>query len=204
MVSGRNLTIRVLSSMGIGDGIVFERLNYEENKTKKRRRMVFVSSNQGLKFNGGDGGGDDDDKGSKVLVNLVLAIGLYCLSTTEQFGWILDAIVKFWLFVVIVPLVGLGAFIWWAVKDSVVDSCPNCGNDFQVFKSTLDEDYQQCPYCAQPFSVIGNKFVKDPVNSSNQSTASGQAFNNFWTRSKKGKKSSVAVVDVEAEIKDVD
>lgn len=193
-----------LPRLSIKDGILSESLNFEDNKkrNRRRRRTVLVCSNQGLNFSGG--GGNDDDKGSKVLVNLALAIGLYCLSTTEQFGWILDALIKFWLFVVILPLAGLGAFVWWAANDSVVDSCPNCGNEFRVFKSMLDEDSQQCPYCSQPLTVIDDMFVKDPVNFSNQSTASDQSFGNFSARSKKGKKSSVAVVDVEAEIEDAD
>lgn len=36
------------------------------------------------------------------------------------------------------------------------------------------------------FAVVGNKFVRDPVTFSNQSTTFGQAFGDFSTRSKKG------------------
>ncbi|KAH0993968.1 hypothetical protein GBA52_005451 [Prunus armeniaca] len=82
-------------------------------------------------------------------------------------------------------------------------SCPNCGNDFQIFKSALNDDLQQCPFCTQPFSVVDNKFVMDSVKYSNQSTTFGQAFNDY-TRSTRGKESSKAVVDIEAEVKDAD
>ncbi|MFS7955480.1 hypothetical protein Hanom_Chr07g00643181 [Helianthus anomalus] len=54
-----------------------------------------------------------------VLGNVLLAIGLTYHSMTGQLGWILDAIVSFGLFAVIVPVVGFGALIWWASRDMV-------------------------------------------------------------------------------------
>ncbi|KAL0443494.1 UNVERIFIED_CONTAM: hypothetical protein Slati_2072100 [Sesamum latifolium] len=82
--------------------------------------------------------------------------------------------------------------------------CPNCGNEFQVFKSTLNDELQLCPFCSQPFSVVGDEFVREPVKFSNESTTFGQAFSDFSPLKKKGKGSSAPVVDVEAEIRDAD
>ncbi|XP_024034403.1 uncharacterized protein LOC18054188 isoform X2 [Citrus clementina] len=115
--------------------------------------------------------------------------------------WILDSFI---LLAVIVPIVGFGAFLWWASRDIVQDSCPNCGNDFQIFKSTLNDELQLCPYCSQPFSVVDDKFVRESVRFSNESTTFGQAFSDFFPGSRKGRESSTSVVDVEAEIKDAD
>lgn len=107
------------------------------------------------------------------------------------------------LLAVILPIVGLGAFLWWAGREIVQSSCPNCGNEFQIFRSAINDDLQLCPFCTQPFSVVGNEFVRDPVTFSNQSTTFGEAFKNFYPRSKKEKDFS-SVVDVEAEVKDVE
>ncbi|KAK6131567.1 hypothetical protein DH2020_034678 [Rehmannia glutinosa] len=170
------------------------------------RRVVLVQSNNGLNgFNGGGGGGGRvNSETARVLGNLALAILLTYLSMTGQLGWLLDAIVSLWLLAVLVPIVGIGAFLWWAGRDIVQSSCPNCGNEFQVFKSTLNDEVQLCPFCTQPFSVEGNEFVRDPVMFSNQSTTFDQAFSDFSPRTKKGKDSSVSIVDVEAEIRDAD
>ncbi|KAJ0263335.1 hypothetical protein HA466_0037140 [Hirschfeldia incana] len=165
-----------------------------------KRRVLKVSCNKGLGFNGG---GDNNGNG-RILGNLVLAIGLTYLSMTGQLGWVLDAIVSAWLVVVIVPILGLGAFLWWAQRDIVQSSCPNCGNEFQIFKSSLDDEVQLCPFCTQPFSVVDDKFVKEPVKFSNQTTAFGQDLNGFSSPPKKGKGFSTAVVDIEAEVTDAD
>ncbi|KVI10522.1 hypothetical protein Ccrd_011104 [Cynara cardunculus var. scolymus] len=86
----------------------------------------------------------------------------------------------------------------------VQSECPNCRNEFQVPKSILNDEPQQCPYCSQPFSVVGDEFVRDPMKYSNQSTTFGEAFNDLSSRSKKGKASSRAIIDIEAEVTDVD
>ncbi|TKY49055.1 hypothetical protein E2542_SST26481 [Spatholobus suberectus] len=183
-------------------GAVFKNgVMLEEKECKRENRVVLVKNNQGFGFNGG-GGGRDDGATARLLGNLALAVGLTYLSMTGQLGWILDAIVSIWIFAVLIPIVGLGAFLWWAGRDIMQGTCPNCGNDFQVFKSSLNDDLQLCPFCGQPFSVVGNEFVKDSVKFSNQSTTFGQAFNNF-SRSRNEKDSGRAI-DVEAEIKDVD
>ncbi|KAL5132417.1 hypothetical protein HKD37_12G035092 [Glycine soja] len=199
--NGNSLKLRVgRESLCFLEGAVFK--NGEEKGCKREKRAVLVKNNQGFGFNGGGGGGRDDGATARILGNLALAIGLTYLSMTGQLGWILDAIVSIWLIAVLIPIVGLGAFLLWAGRDIMQGTCPNCGNDFQVFKSSLNDDLQLCPFCGQPFSVVGNEFVKDSVKFSNQSTTFGQAFNNF-TRSRNEKDSGKAI-DVEAEIKDVD
>ncbi|KAF3453623.1 hypothetical protein FNV43_RR04064 [Rhamnella rubrinervis] len=188
----------------LGEGRSKEGILVKGEEWKRKRGMVLVRFNQGFGFNGGGGGGGSDNGATtRLLGNIALAIGLTYLSVTGQLGWLLDAIVSIWLFAVLAPIVGLGAFLWWAGRDIVQDSCPNCGNDFQIFKSSLNDDLQLCPFCSQPFSVVDDKFVRDSVKFSNQSTTFGQAFNDF-IGSRKGKDSSVSVVDVEAEIKDAD
>lgn len=169
-----------------------------ERALNRKRRVFKVSCNKGLGFNGGG------DNNGRILGNLALAIGLTYLSMTGQLGWVLDAIVSVWLVVVIVPILGLGAFLWWAQRDIVQSSCPNCGNEFQIFKSSLDDEVQLCPFCTQPFSVADDKFVKEPVKFSNQTTAFGQDLNGFSSPPKKGKGFSTAVVDIEAEVTDAD
>ncbi|XP_031266735.1 uncharacterized protein LOC116125152 [Pistacia vera] len=178
----------------------------KEEGLKRKKRVVLVRFNQGFGFNGGGGGGGggDNNANARVLGNLALAILLTYLSMTGQLGWVVDAIVSIWLIVVLVPIVGLGAFLWWAGRDMVQGTCPNCGNDFQIFKSALSDELQLCPYCSQPFSVVDDKFVKESVSFSNESTTFGQAFSEFFPGSNKGKESSKAIVDVEAEIKDAE
>ncbi|KAE9621649.1 hypothetical protein Lal_00032497 [Lupinus albus] len=187
----------------LGSAVFKNGVFLEENGCKRKKRVVLVKNNQGFGFNfGGGGNGKDDGATARVLGNLALAIGLTYLSITGQLGWILDAIVSIWVIAVLIPIVGIGAFLWWAGRDIMQGTCPNCGNDFQVFKSSLNDDLQLCPFCGQPFSVIGNEFVKDSVKFSNQSTTFGQAFNKFsHSRNDKG---SGRAIDVEAEIKDVD
>ncbi|XP_065862173.1 uncharacterized protein [Euphorbia lathyris] len=182
----------------------------ERWKRKKKRRVVLVKFNQGFGFNGGGGGGDNGGT-VRILGNVALAIGLTYLSMTGQLGWVFDAIgsvldvlISIWLLAVLVPIVGLGAFLWWAGRDILQSSCPNCGNEFQIFKSTLDDELQLCPFCSQPFSVDGDEFVSDSVKFSDSFTAFKQASSGFPFGSKKGTKSSAAVVDVEAEIKDAE
>ncbi|KAJ0733681.1 hypothetical protein HanPI659440_Chr11g0411041 [Helianthus annuus] len=172
-------------------------------RIKKKKRVVLVRFNN-LKFNGGGGGGKDDGGTSRVLGNVLLAIGLTYLSMTGQLGWILDAIVSFGLFVVIVPVVGFGALIWWASRDMVEIKCRNCESEFEVFKSMLNDEPQLCPYCSQPFSVVGDEFVRDPSKTYKESTTFGETFSELFSQSKKRKASSRAVIDVEAEVKDVE
>ncbi|KAL2466855.1 hypothetical protein Adt_42706 [Abeliophyllum distichum] len=193
-------------------GALRERLSFfgagrgKDGILSRTGRVVVVRFNKGLNGGGGGGGGAGkvNSETARVLGNLSLAILLTYLTMTGQLGWLLDAIVSLWILAVLVPIVGLGAFLWWAGRDIVQGSCPNCGNEFQIFKSTLKDDLQLCPFCTQPFSVVGDEFVADPVKFSNESTIFDQAFNDFSPRTKKGKDSSLSIVDVEAEIRDAD
>ncbi|KAJ6828742.1 uncharacterized protein M6B38_360850 [Iris pallida] len=172
----------------------------------RKERLVVVRANQGFGFNGGGGGGGGGGGWDKrILGNLALAVGLTYLSMTDQLGWVLDAIVSVWLLAVLLPIVGLVAFFWYAGRQLVQSSCPNCGNDVQILKSSVKDGVQLCPYCTQPISVQGNKFVRESAKfSSGRSTTAGQVFNGFSRSSGKGKASSAAIVDVEAEVKDID
>ncbi|XP_073006253.1 uncharacterized protein [Typha latifolia] len=184
-----------------GEGLEKDVIFLRERRT--RRSSVLVRANQGFNFNGG--GGWDKNTTSRVLGNLALAIGLTYLTMTGQLGWLLDAVVSIWLLAVLLPIVGLGAFFWFAGRDIVQSSCPNCGNDFQILKSALNDGPQLCPFCSQPFSVKGDKFVRESAKfSSDQSTAYTQAFNGFSPRVEKGKGTSSTVVDIEAEVKDME
>ncbi|KAB2044139.1 hypothetical protein ES319_D01G069200v1 [Gossypium barbadense] len=194
------------------DGIFLKEEGWKR-KRKRKRRVVLVMFSRGFGFNGGGGGsggggggggGKIDSNTARLVGNIALAIGLTYLSATGQLGWVLDAIVSIWLIAVLVPIVGVGAFLWWAGRDIVQSSCPNCGNDFQIFKSFLNDELQLCPYCSQPFSVVDDKFVKEPVKFSNQTSKQKQSFNSFSPGFKKGSNSSGAVVDIEAEVKDAD
>ncbi|KAK8602992.1 hypothetical protein V6N13_085192 [Hibiscus sabdariffa] len=110
---------------------------WKEEGWKRKIRVVLVMFNQGFGFNGGGGGGGKmNGDTARLLGNIALAVGLTYLSVTDQLGWVLDAIVSVWLIAVLVPVFGMGAFLWWAGhQDIVQSSCPNCGNDFQIFKS---------------------------------------------------------------------
>ncbi|XVF78100.1 hypothetical protein PTKIN_Ptkin14bG0101700 [Pterospermum kingtungense] len=93
-----------------------------------KKRVVLVRFNEGFGFNGGGGNGGGDGKfdsnTARLLGNIALALGLSYLS----------------LLAVLVPIVGVGAFLWWAGRDIVHCSCLNCGNDFQIFKSFLNDE----------------------------------------------------------------
>lgn len=182
------------------DEILFDGLK----SMKKRVGLVRFSLGLNGGGGGGGGGGRNDNSSARVLGNLALAIGLTYLTMTNQLGWLLDAIVSVWLLAVILPVVGLGAFLWWAGRDIVQSSCPNCGNEFQIFRSVINDEMQLCPYCSQPFSVVGDEFVKDPVKFTSEANTFGEAFNDFFPRTKKEKKYSKAIVDVEAEVKDAE
>ncbi|KAL5730070.1 hypothetical protein ACHQM5_002942 [Ranunculus cassubicifolius] len=178
-----------------GNEFQFKYFNGGIRREEKGRRVVKVRLNQ---FKGGNGG---DDNG-RVLGNLALAVGLTYLTFTGQLGWVFDTIVNIGLLVVLLPIAGLAAFTWWAGQNIIQSSCPNCGKDVQIFKSAKNDGVQQlCPYCTQPFSMEGNEFVN---NNSNQSSAFGETFNGFSSSSKKERASSLPVVDIEAEVTDVE
>ncbi|XP_020086719.1 uncharacterized protein LOC109709059 [Ananas comosus] len=188
-----------------GDGLEKDAILLRRRRRRRGRRrkgrLVLVRANN---FNGG-GGGWDKNTTARVLGNLALAVGLTYLTMTGQLGWLLDAIVSIWLVAVLLPIVGLGAFFWFAGRDIVQSSCPNCGNDFQILKSFLNDGPQLCPFCSQPFSVQGDKFVRESAKfSSDRSATYRQAFNEYSPRVEKGKATSATVVDIEADVKDIE
>ncbi|GKV15888.1 hypothetical protein SLEP1_g26624 [Rubroshorea leprosula] len=105
------------------DGILVK-----EEQWRRKKRVVLVRFNQGFGFNGGGagggggGGGRDNSSNARVLGNLAFAIGLTYLSMTGQLNWLLDALFSIWLLAVVLPIVGLGAFLWWAGRDIVQSS----------------------------------------------------------------------------------
>ncbi|KAJ6301478.1 hypothetical protein OIU77_015725 [Salix suchowensis] len=128
----------------------------KEEGLKRKRRVVLVRFNQG--FGGGGGGGGRDNSGTaRLLGNIALAVGLTYLSVSGQLGWvfdtvgwILDTLISIWLLAVVIPIVGLGAFLWWAGRDILQGTCPNCGNEFQIFNQpfsgksqALDSSYSR-------------------------------------------------------------
>ncbi|KAK9688996.1 hypothetical protein RND81_09G026900 [Saponaria officinalis] len=197
-------------SWGYKNAGLFHELKVEKDgflwgeKNLKNKRVVLVKFNQGFNFNNNNKNNKDDGINVRVLGNLALAVGLTYLTMSGQLGWVLDTIVSLWLLSIALPVVGFIAFLWWAKQDIVQSACPNCGNDFQVFKSSLNDEVQLCPFCSQPFSVEGNDFVKEPIKFSNRSSPFGQPVDDFSPWSGKGKSASTTVVDVEAEIKDAE
>ncbi|KAJ3687041.1 hypothetical protein LUZ61_016205 [Rhynchospora tenuis] len=174
----------------------------------RKQRLVLVRANGGFNFNSNGGGGGWDKATTRRLIgNLAFAAGLTYLSVTGQLGWVIDAIVSIWVLAVILPIVGIAAFFYFAGQDIVQSSCPNCGNDFQIFKSSLTDGPQLCPFCSQPFSVEDDKFVRESARfSSEKSPRFTEAFNGFSSRvsQEKATTASTTVVDIEAEVKDAD
>lgn len=170
-----------------------------------RRRLAVASAGRGPLFGGGGGGGGQRGSG-RVVGNLAFAALLTFLATTGQLRWVLDAIVSLWLLTILLPILGLAAFFFFAGQDILQSNCPNCGKSFQILKSSLKDGPQLCPYCTQPFSVQGNKFVRESARfSSGRTTTGAQAFSESFKRGSEGKKTpSGTVVDIEAEVKDAE
>jgi hypothetical protein len=100
---------------------------------------------------GGRGPNGDNNGIGRVVFNLALAGGLTYLTVTGKLGWVFDAFISLWLLVILVPIVSIVAFLWFADREIVSGSCPNCGNAFQVLEFTVKDEQQFCPYCSQPF-----------------------------------------------------
>lgn len=153
------------------------------------------------------GGGGRQGTTSRVVGNLAFAALLTYLAATGQLGWILDAIVSLWLLTILLPILGLGAFFFFAGQDILQSNCPNCGKSFQILKSSLKDGPQLCPYCTQPFSVKGNQFVRESARfSSGRGATNAEVFNELFNRGSKGKapSGSGTIVDIEAEVRDVE
>uniref|UniRef100_A0A0E0L4D6 Uncharacterized protein n=1 Tax=Oryza punctata TaxID=4537 RepID=A0A0E0L4D6_ORYPU len=180
-----------------------------------RRRLGVAGAGKGPLFGGGGG-----RRGTgRVVGNLAFAALLTYLATTGQLRWVLDAIVSLWLLTILLPILGLAAFFFFAGQDILQSNCPNCGKGFQILKSSLKDGPQLCPYCTQPFSgkqlaaiyfqteqtLLGNKFVRESARfSSGRTTTSAQASSEFFKRGSEGKTPSGTVVDIEAEVKDAE
>ncbi|XP_062179248.1 uncharacterized protein LOC133883876 [Phragmites australis] len=172
---------------------------------RQRRRLGVAGAGRGPFFGGG---GRRMDKGtSRVVGNLAFAALLTYLAVTGQLRWVLDAIVSLWLLTILLPILALGAFFFFAGQDILQGDCPNCGRSFQILKSALNDGPQLCPYCTQPFSVQGNKFVRESARFSSgrgPTATNAQVLNEFFNRGTKGKAPLGTIVDVEAEVKDVE
>ncbi|GJM88994.1 hypothetical protein PR202_ga05587 [Eleusine coracana subsp. coracana] len=151
------------------------------SRTVARRRLRLGVSGAGRGPFFGGGGRRMNRGTSRVVGNLAFAALLTYLAVTGQLRWVLDAIVSLW--------------------------CPNCGKSFQILKSALKDGPQLCPYCTQPFSVQGKKFVRESARFSSgrgPTATTAQVFNELFTRGTKGKAPSGTIVDVEAEVKDAE
>ncbi|KAL6609696.1 hypothetical protein ACP70R_039665 [Stipagrostis hirtigluma subsp. patula] len=169
----------------------------------RRRRRGVAGAGKGPFFGGG--GRRMDQGTSRFVGNLAFAALLTYLAMTGQLRWVLDAIFSLWLLTILLPILGLAAFFFFAGQDILQSNCPNCGKSFQILKSSLKDGPQLCPYCTQPFSVQGNKFVRESARfSSGRGATNAQAVNEFFNRVAKGRAPSGTIVDVEAEVKDVE
>ncbi|EMS51144.1 hypothetical protein TRIUR3_09016 [Triticum urartu] len=112
------------------------------------------------------------------------------------------------LLTVLLPIVGLGALIFFAQRNILQSDCPNCGKSFRILKTSVKNGPQFCPYCTQPFSVQGSKFVREAASFSSGRTPTNaqQAFNELFNRGSNGKapSGSGTIVDVEAEVTDIE
>jgi len=170
----------------------------------KRKQGVIVRANFRFDSGSGGGGGGGNNEVGRVVFNLALAGCLTYLTVTGKLGWVVDAIVSLWLLAALVPLAGAVAFLWFAGREMVQGTCPNCGNGFQVFESAIKDGPQLCPYCSQPFKLENKEFVRESPSFSKQRFGGfKQTFDGFSYEPKK-QEPSVMVVDVEAEVKDKD
>ncbi|KAJ3674927.1 hypothetical protein LUZ60_005543 [Juncus effusus] len=177
--------------------------NLGRRKEGKGRMILVRANNKGFNFdmnfnsrNGNRGGGGGGN--GRIIGNLVVAAGLTYLSVTGQLRWVLDAIVSVSILAVLLPIVGVAAFFYFASQNILQSSCPNCGNEFQIFKSSLS-DAQLCPFCTQPFSVEDGKFVREPTIFSSEKFAQ-----TFSSKDRATNAASATIVDVEAEVKDAE
>ncbi|KQK05529.1 uncharacterized protein LOC100822637 isoform X2 [Brachypodium distachyon] len=174
-------------------------------RTAGRRRLGVAGAGKGPFFGGG---GRRQGSTGRVVGNLAFVALLTYLAVSGQFRWLLDAIVSIWLLTVLLPILGLGALIFFAQRNILQSNCPNCGKSFRILKTSLKDGPQFCPYCTQPFSVQGNEFVRESARFSSGRTATNaqRAFNELFNRGSKGNtpSGSGTVVDIEAEVTDIE
>ncbi|BBN14632.1 hypothetical protein MPTK1_6g13110 [Marchantia polymorpha subsp. ruderalis] len=193
-----------------------KRLNLCGWKAKKAWRNSGMVIQAGMKLDPG-GGGDGNGIG-RTIVNLALAGGLTYLTVTGKLGWVFDTIISLWLLAVLLPIVGVIAFLWFAEREVITGACPNCGQSFQVFEFAVKEEAQYCPYCSQPFKLEDGKFIRDEPRFSSQRTNPGGFGGGFKspfgagfgrdttssTRKDESQEPGGIIVDVEAEVRDRD
>ncbi|CAM0954736.1 unnamed protein product [Alopecurus aequalis] len=168
-----------------------------------RRRLAVAGAGKGPFF----GGGRRPRSTARTVGNLAFVALVAYLVVSGQFRWLLDAIVSLWLIAFFLPIVGLGALVFFAQRNILQSNCPNCGKSFRVLKTSLKNGPQFCPYCTQPYSVQDDKFVRESASfSSGRASPSAQAFNELFNRGSKenAPSGSGTIVDVEAEVTDIE
>ncbi|XP_047094987.1 uncharacterized protein LOC124707371 [Lolium rigidum] len=173
-------------------------------KMAGRRRLAVAGAGKGPFFGGGR---RRQGSTARTVGNLAFVALVAYLAVSGQFRWLLDAIVSLWLIAFFLPIVGLGALVFFARRNILQSDCPNCGRNFRVLKTSLKNGPQFCPYCTQPFSVQDDKFVRESASfSSGRASPSAQAFNELFNRGSKEKAPSGpgTIVDIEADVTDIE
>jgi len=207
-----------IQGFGLGSGLRVTVTRKWKSPRRHTRNAGVVRAS--FKLDPGNGGPDEERGIGRLVVNLAIAGGLTYLTITGKLGWVFDAFVSLWLFIVLVPIVGFIAFLWFADREIVSSNCPNCGNPFQVLEFTMkDEEEQFCPYCSQPFKLEGKQFVRDGPRFSKKQSKQGfrqpfgqQGFGGPFGGSDRGTTSASSspsdppgvIVDIEAEVMDQD
>ncbi|KAL2621054.1 hypothetical protein R1flu_001259 [Riccia fluitans] len=215
----------LLGSVGVrqqqGNSLCFqmEGKNFCGQRREKHRRTFGLVTKAGMRLDPGGGGGGEGGNGiGRVIVNLALAGGLTYLTVTGKLGWVFDTIISLWLLAVLLPIVGVIAFLWFAEREIITGACPTCGESFQVFEFVAKEEPQLCPYCTQPFKLENGRFIRDEPRFSSRKANSGPfsegfkspfsgGFGRDTTKSSRKDDSQDpggVIVDVEAEVRDRD
>eukprot|EP00252_Welwitschia_mirabilis_P024268 TRINITY_DN7148_c0_g1_i2.p1 TRINITY_DN7148_c0_g1~~TRINITY_DN7148_c0_g1_i2.p1 ORF type:complete len:233 (-),score=31.42 TRINITY_DN7148_c0_g1_i2:114-812(-) len=156
-------------------------------------RLVRASPNSQFPGGGFEDEEDGEEETYPVVLSLAVAGGLACLAFTGNLGWVFDALYTVSVLAVLLPLMGLGALLWYAGRDLLISNCPSCGNEIPVFESALKEGPQLCPYCNKPFTLESKESAWNPFKD----------FRNPRHESSTEEPSEM-VVDVEAEVIDKD
>lgn len=183
----------------------------ECSKSQERQSGYGGQARASMRLDPGGGRGPNGGNNGigRIVFNLALAGGLTYLTVTGKLGWLFDAFISLWLLVVLVPIVGIVAFLWFADREIISSVCPNCGNPFQVLEFTMKDEQQFCPYCSQPFKLEGKQFVREgPRFATKQSKGFRPPFGGFGQSPQSSSNTSQdppgVIVDVEAEVVDRD
>jgi hypothetical protein len=88
---------------------------------------------------------------------IALWVGLVWLVLTGRIGFIFDSFLFLFIFISVVPVLGLFAFRWWVSMQVVKGSCPNCG----AAVTGLRNQPFQCMKCGQQVSGDESGFSWD-------------------------------------------